>query len=155
EPHAGSAICEPRVRRASARGFPPIFPVLAVFPKRIRPIWCPAADVIMMFPLACSEVSIMRFRPAAFGVLAATVPFWPSAFAHHSQAMFDQSQEILIEGTVARFDWKNPHMYLIVETIGPDGKPALVEGEGLAITQALVDGLRREALEPGTPVVMR
>ena len=69
--------------------------------------------------------------------------------------MFDQSQEILIEGTVARFDWKNPHMYLIVETIGPDGKPALIEGEGLAITQALVDGLRREALQPGTPVVMR
>jgi hypothetical protein len=69
--------------------------------------------------------------------------------------MFDQSQEILIEGTVARFDWVNPHMYLIVETVGPDGQPALVEGEGLAITQALVDGLDREALQPGTPVVMR
>jgi hypothetical protein len=69
--------------------------------------------------------------------------------------MFDQSQEILIEGTVARFDWVNPHMYLIVDTVGPDGEPALVEGEGLGITQALVDGLRREALEPGTPVVMR
>ena len=69
--------------------------------------------------------------------------------------MFDTSQEILIEGTVARFDWVNPHMYLIVETKGPDGKPALVEGEGLGITQALVDGLDREALKPGTPVVMR
>jgi hypothetical protein len=69
--------------------------------------------------------------------------------------MFDTSQEILVEGTVARFDWVNPHMYLVVETTGPDGKPALVEGEGVAITQALVDGLRREALEPGTPVVMR
>jgi hypothetical protein len=61
----------------------------------------------------------------------------------------------LLEGTVARFDWVNPHMYLIVETTGPDGQPALVEGEGLAITQALVDGLDREALQPGTPVVMR
>jgi hypothetical protein len=69
--------------------------------------------------------------------------------------MFDQSQEILVEGTVARFDWVNPHMYLIVETVGPDGQPALVEGEGVAITQALVDGLDREALQPGTPVVMR
>jgi hypothetical protein len=56
---------------------------------------------------------------------------------------------------VAKFDWKNPHMYLTVETKGPDGKPLLVEGEGLAITQALVDGLRKEALMPGTPVVMR
>ena len=97
----------------------------------------------------------MRFQPAAIHLLAAAVPFCTPAFAHHSQAMFDNSQEILIEGTVARFDWVNPHMYLIVETTGPDGEPALVEGEGLAITQALVDGLRREALEPGTPVVMR
>ena len=78
-----------------------------------------------------------------------------TASAHHSQAMFDTSSELLIEGTVVRFDWVNPHMYLIVETIGPEGEPALVEGEGLAITQALVDGLRREALQPGTPVVMR
>jgi hypothetical protein len=97
----------------------------------------------------------MRLQPAAIHLLAAAVPFCTPAFAHHSQAMFDQSQELLIEGTVARFDWVNPHMYLIVETVGPDGEPALVEGEGLAITQALVDGLRREALQPGTPVVMR
>lgn len=78
-----------------------------------------------------------------------------AALGHHSQAMFDTSQEILIEGTVERFDWVNPHMYLRVNTTGPDGKPAVVEGEGLAITQALVDGLKREALQPGTPVVMR
>jgi len=97
----------------------------------------------------------MRRLPTAFYALAAITPFAAPAFAHHSQAMFDQSQEILIEGTVARFDWVNPHMYLIVETKGPDGQPALVEGEGLGITQALVDGLSREALKPGTRVVMR
>ena len=88
-------------------------------------------------------------------LLAAVSQFATTATAHHSQAMFDQTQEILIEGTVHRFDWVNPHMYLIVETTGPDGEPALVEGEGLAITQALVDGLDRDALQPGTPVVMR
>jgi hypothetical protein len=97
----------------------------------------------------------MRFQATALSVLAATLPFGAPAFAHHSQAMFDTSQEMLLEGTVARFDWVNPHMYLIIETTGPDGEPALVEGEGLAITQALVDGLRREALQPGTPVIMR
>src|SRR5690606_16829317 len=94
-------------------------------------------------------------RSQAVRVLAAALAFCAPAIAHHSQSMFDTSQEILIEGKVARFDWVNPHMYLIVETTGPDGKPALVEGEGVAITQALVDGLRREALPPGTPVVMR
>ena len=72
----------------------------------------------------------------------ATVLLSPPAFAHHSQSMFDTSKELVIKGKVARFDWVNPHMYLVVETKGPDGKPALVEGEGLGITQALVDGLR-------------
>jgi hypothetical protein len=97
----------------------------------------------------------MRRLTAATSILAATVLVGGPASAHHSQAMFDTSQEILIEGTVARFDWVNPHMYLIVATKGPDGQPALVEGEGLGITQALVDGLDRDALKPGTPVVVR
>jgi len=97
----------------------------------------------------------MRVRSTAIFVLAAAASFGAPAFAHHSQSMFDTTKEILIEGTIARFDWKNPHMYLIVETKGPKGEKVLVEGEGLAITQALVDGLRREALTPGTAVVMR
>ena len=97
----------------------------------------------------------MRRLPAAPLLLAALAIGSAPASAHHSVSMFDTSKEILIEGTVARFDWVNPHMYLVVETKGPDGQLALVEGEGLAITQALVDGLDREALQPGTPVVMR
>ena len=97
----------------------------------------------------------MRRLTAATPILAATALLGVPASAHHSQSMFDTSKEILVEGKVARFDWVNPHMYLVVETKGPDGKPALVEGEGLGITQALVDGLDREALKPGTPVVMR
>jgi len=97
----------------------------------------------------------MRRLQAASPLLAATALLGAPASAHHSVSMFDTTQEILIEGTVARFDWVNPHMYLIVETKGPDGKPALVEGEGLGITQALVDGLDRDALKPGTPVIVR
>jgi len=93
-----------------------------------------------------------------FGVLlalAATALLEGPASAHHSQAMFDTTREVLFEGTVVRFDWVNPHMYLIVETKGPDGKPLRVEGEGLAITQARADGLKQNALRPGTKVVMR
>lgn len=60
-----------------------------------------------------------------------------------------------VKGTVARLEWKNPHIYLIVETVGAGGKRQLIQGEGLAITQALVDGLQKEDLRPGAPVVMR
>ncbi len=59
------------------------------------------------------------------------------------------------KGTVSRFDWVNPHMYIVIATTDADGKPALVEGEGVGITQALVDGLDRNALPVGTRVVMR
>jgi hypothetical protein len=96
----------------------------------------------------------MKRLTAAAPLLAAALLSAP-AYAHHSQAMFDTSQELVLKGTVARFDWVNPHMYLVIATTGPDGKPAQVEGEGLGITQALVDGLRRDALKPGTPIVMR
>jgi hypothetical protein len=97
----------------------------------------------------------MQRLTAAAPLCAAITLLCAPVSAHHSQSMFDTSKEILVEGKVARFDWVNPHMYLVVETTGPDGKPALVEGEGVGITQALVDGLNRDALKPGTPVVMR
>src|SRR6188508_2622718 len=96
----------------------------------------------------------MRRLNATTPVLAAAL-LSGSAFAHHSMSMFDMSKVEVIEGKIARLEWTNPHMYLAIETKGPDGKPAIVEGEGLGITQALVDGLKREDLTPGTPVVMR
>lgn len=84
-------------------------------------------------------------------LLPATLP----TQAHHSQAAFDTSREITFEATVHRLDWKNPHIYLIVEITEPDGSTRLQQIEGLAITQALVDGLDREALSPGTRVLVR
>ena len=97
----------------------------------------------------------MRRLLAAIAGLAATALFVAPALAHHSMSMFDTSKEILIKGKVVRFEWKNPHMYLIVETVGEDGKKQVIQGEGLAITQALVDGLHQKDLPPGAPVVVR
>jgi hypothetical protein len=97
----------------------------------------------------------MRRLLAAIAGLAATAVFVVPALAHHSQSMFDTSKEILIKGKVVRFEWKNPHMYLFVETVGEDGKKQVIQGEGLAITQALVDGLHQKDLPPGALVVVR
>jgi hypothetical protein len=97
----------------------------------------------------------MRVLPAFVSALTATTMFGASALAHHSMAFFDQTQEILIEGTVDRFDWVNPHMYLYIETESPDGETVVIQGEGLGITQALVDGLERDALKPGMQIVVR
>jgi hypothetical protein len=35
-----------------------------------------------------------------------------SALAHHSFAMFDQSKEVPMQGTVKEFRWTNPHVFI-------------------------------------------
>jgi hypothetical protein len=99
----------------------------------------------------------MKRLTAAASLLSAAVAavLAAPASAHHSQAMFDNSQELIFKGTIARFDWVNPHMYIVINTTDPDGKPVQIEGEGLGITQALVDGLKKDDLKPGMAVVMR
>lgn len=55
----------------------------------------------------------MKRLTAVIVALPATMLLASPVRAHHSQAMFDSSKEIIIEGTVARFDWVNPQMYLM------------------------------------------
>ena len=44
----------------------------------------------------------------------------PAAWAHHSFAMFDHVHRITVSGTVTKFDWTNPHVY--IELAVPDAK---------------------------------
>ncbi len=37
------------------------------------------------------------------------------AFAHHSFAMFDQTKQLSVQGTVKEFQWTNPHAFIRVE----------------------------------------
>ena len=80
-------------------------------------------------------------------LVAATALLCTPAGAHHSMAMFDMSKVEVIEGKVAKLEWTNPHMYLTVETKGPDGKPVLIDGEGLGTMwgQELAQELFKEA----------
>lgn len=45
---------------------------------------------------------------ALFGAVVAAVP----AGAHHSFAMYDSENQIKVTGTVAQFQWTNPHVYI-------------------------------------------
>jgi hypothetical protein len=45
---------------------------------------------------------------------------WPVA-AHHSFAMFDSVHKATITGTVTRFEWTNPHVFIEVDVPGSDG----------------------------------
>ena len=42
--------------------------------------------------------------------------------AHHSFAMFDQTQRVTIKGTVTDFQWTNPHAFIHLDVPTADGK---------------------------------
>jgi len=45
------------------------------------------------------------------------------ATAHHSFVMFDTTKQVTLTGTVAAFQWTNPHAYIEIEV--PDEKGAV------------------------------
>jgi len=59
--------------------------------------------------------------------LAMTCAFSAPAAAHHSALMFDRDSVVAFQGTVTRFNWTNPHVYIYVETRDDTG--GLVEWE--------------------------
>ena len=70
--------------------------------------------------------------------LTVTTP-WPCAVAllvgahvadaHHSQAMFDLTKTVTLNGVVAKFQYSNPHIYVFLE-VQQDGKVELLRLEG-------------------------
>ena len=42
-------------------------------------------------------------------------------FAHHSFAMFDLTQKVLIEGKISDIQWTNPHVWIHVDVANKDG----------------------------------
>jgi hypothetical protein len=94
-------------------------------------------------------------RRLDFLVCAGCVLAPVAVVAHHSRANYDMTKEILVEGTVAALAWTNPHISMTVETRAPGSEPARLEIELSSVSEALALGLKREAIEPGSEVVVR
>jgi hypothetical protein len=86
---------------------------------------------------------------------AATLLAAPPAFAHHSFAMFDQSKEITISGTVTEWQWTNPHSWLELNVPSRDGRTvahwSLESGSVHTLTRL---GWRSKMVKPGDKVIV-
>ena len=72
------------------------------------------------------------------------------ALAHHSFAMFDQSKQVSIVGTVKEFQWTNPHTFIEVV----DSSGVLWSVELNSPNNLLRQGWKRDALKTGDKVTV-
>lgn len=63
----------------------------------------------------------MRAIQAMTGAAALALLHAGPAAAHHSAAMFDDQQNIVLSGTVTEFEYVNPHSWLYVDVANDDG----------------------------------
>jgi hypothetical protein len=63
----------------------------------------------------------MRTSTLAGWALAAAGSIALPALAHHSFAMFDQTKQVSLKGTVKEFQWTNPHAFIHVEITAEGG----------------------------------
>jgi hypothetical protein len=61
------------------------------------------------------------WRNVAALALALAAVAAPTAWSHHSAAMFNSEVVLTLKGTVTRFDYLNPHSWLYVNVEGEDG----------------------------------
>jgi hypothetical protein len=74
------------------------------------------------------------------------------AVAHHSGAMFDEEQEVTLEGVVKEFQYTNPHSWLLIEVTNADGSVTVWGFEAEGPSTLLRAGIRKSDLVPGDKV---
>ncbi len=69
--------------------------------------------------------------------------------AHHSALIFDRDLVVAFQGTVTRFNWTNPHVYIYVETRDDTGELVEWELETDATPILIRSGWAADSLVPG------
>jgi hypothetical protein len=98
----------------------------------------------------------MLNRNTVLAGLLATCSTLPCAsYAHHSfAAEFDADKVIHLEGTVVKFAWVNPHSWIYMDVLKPDGTVEHWKIEGGAPSLLLRRGWNRNSVTPGTKIVV-
>jgi len=90
------------------------------------------------------------------GILAAATIGVTQASAHHAfAAEFDGKAPVLLRGKVTKVEWINPHAWVHVNVVGPDGKDTEWMVEGGTPNTLLRAGIDRNSLKAGTEIVVR
>jgi hypothetical protein len=70
----------------------------------------------------CGRCFMKRKLLVALAAVAGLLLFSGAAMAHHGVAGYDLNKTITLHGTVAKFDWSNPHVVVYVDAKNPAGE---------------------------------
>lgn len=77
-----------------------------------------------------------------------------AAFSHHSFAMFDQTKQLSLTGTVREFQWTNPHAFIQIDVPNESGGSDLWSVEMNSPNNLRRQGWKSTVLKPGDKVTV-
>lgn len=96
-----------------------------------------------------SSIQKTLLATSGLGLLLAATPLW----AHHAfEAEYDQKKPVHLVGKVTEMEWINPHSWIHVDVVGPDGKVTNWMVECGSPNIMLRRGFTKHSLEAGTEV---
>ena len=76
------------------------------------------------------------------------------SLAHHSHSMFDHSEEVSISGTVTKFSFRNPHVFLFIDVKNQNGEVLNYWIEMSNIPNMIRRGVGYKTFAPGDEVIV-
>ena len=94
----------------------------------------------------------LRSIDAIAGLIVAAAS--PAAAHHAFGAEFDPNKPVLLKGKVKKVEWVNPHTWIHLEVVKPDGSKEVWMIEGGSPNSLLRRGVTRESIAIGTDLVV-
>jgi uncharacterized protein DUF6152 len=74
-------------------------------------------------------------------------------YAHHGRgATYDMKKRVTLKGTVARVDWRNPHVVIWMDVKDTEGKVVTWGFENAGVSQLAQEGYNRNTLKVGQEI---
>jgi len=88
-------------------------------------------------------------RRVCFALFAGFLLFAGVAFAHHGTANYDTNKTVTVKGTITDFQFVNPHVIIVMDVKGDDGKVVSWQGELTSPNRLSRLGWSKSVIKPG------